>query len=79
MLTLAPRNTRAGVGVGRKIGCEAGEAIRWGHLFSDEDLSPNVWARQQGRDSNGLNKFLSTRTDEVYGGDSGPLPSPLHL
>jgi len=24
-------------------------------------------------------KFLSTLRNEVYGGNSGPLPSPLHL
>jgi hypothetical protein len=31
---LAPRDTFTGVGVGRKAGSEAGEAIRWGHFFS---------------------------------------------
>src|SRR5438132_9276324 len=28
----APRDTFTGVGVGRKTGSEAGEAIRWGHF-----------------------------------------------
>jgi hypothetical protein len=31
---VAPRDTYKGVGVGRKAGCEAGEAVRWGHFFS---------------------------------------------
>ena len=31
---VAPRDTFTGVGVGRKACSEAGEAIRWGHLFS---------------------------------------------
>jgi hypothetical protein len=39
VLVVAPRDARAGVGFGRKTGSEAGEAIRWGHLFSNEDLS----------------------------------------
>jgi hypothetical protein len=39
LLAVAPRDTRTGVGVGRKTGSEAGEAIRWGHLFSGEDLN----------------------------------------
>src|SRR5438132_7158604 len=30
----APRDTFTGVGVGRKTGSEAGEAIRWGHFVS---------------------------------------------
>lgn len=30
---MAPRDTFTGVGVGRKAGSEAGEAIRWGHSF----------------------------------------------
>ena len=30
---MAPRDTCNGVGVGRKAGSEAGEAVRWGHLF----------------------------------------------
>ncbi len=30
---VAPRDTFTGVGVGRKAGSEAGEAIRWGHYF----------------------------------------------
>jgi hypothetical protein len=32
-LGVAPRDTFTGVGVGRKTGSEAGEAIRWGHFF----------------------------------------------
>src|SRR5207249_9433950 len=31
---VAPRDTFTGVGVGRKAGSEAGEAIRWGHFLS---------------------------------------------
>ena len=31
---MAPRDTFNGVGVGRKAGSEAGEAVRWGHYFS---------------------------------------------
>ncbi len=31
---MAPRDTFNGVGVGRKAGSEAGEAVRWGHFFS---------------------------------------------
>lgn len=30
---VAPRDTFNGVGVGRKTGSEAGEAVRWGHFF----------------------------------------------
>ena len=32
---MAPRDTFTGVGVGRKAGSEAGEAIRWGHSLFD--------------------------------------------
>jgi len=37
-LRLALRDTFTGVGVGRKTGSEAGEAIRRGHLFSSNSL-----------------------------------------
>jgi hypothetical protein len=30
---MAPRDTFDGLGVGRKAGCEAEEAIRWGRFF----------------------------------------------
>jgi hypothetical protein len=33
-LAVVPRDTFNGVGVGRKTGSEAGEAVRWGHFFS---------------------------------------------
>ena len=33
LFAVAPRDTFTGVGVGRKAGSEAGEAIRWGHSF----------------------------------------------
>ena len=36
---MAPRDTFTGVGVGRKTGSEAGEAIRWGHLFPGDFAS----------------------------------------
>lgn len=32
MSSTAPRDTCKGVGVGRKAGSEAGEAVRWGHF-----------------------------------------------
>jgi hypothetical protein len=34
VFAVAPRDTCAGVGIGRETGPEAGEAIRWGHFFS---------------------------------------------
>lgn len=36
--SVAPRDTCNGVGVGRKAGPDAGEAIRWGHFFSAKGL-----------------------------------------
>ena len=37
---MAPRDTFTGVGVGRKAGSEAGEAIRWGHYFFTSIVGP---------------------------------------
>lgn len=41
---MAPRDTFYGVGIGRKAGSEVGEAIRWGHLFSDNRRTVTVIA-----------------------------------
>jgi hypothetical protein len=47
---VAPRDTFTGVGVGRKAGSEAGEAIRWGHSFgvSSEVAPPGSTATRRG-------------------------------
>ncbi len=39
---VAPRDTFTGVGVGRKAGSEAGEAICWGHFWFPGDLASVV-------------------------------------
>ena len=42
MSLVAPRDTFDGVGVGRKTGSEAKEAIRRGHFFSDAQFTDRL-------------------------------------
>ena len=55
---VAPRDTFTGVGVGRKTGSEAGEAVRWGHFFS----GPACWFRSLVRGSPAHNRDTRSKT-----------------
>jgi hypothetical protein len=79
VLVATLRDTRSGIGFGRKTGSEAGEAICWGHFLFRRGSQPEYLGDARNRDSSTDLEFLSTLTDEAYGGTSGPLPSPLHL
>src|SRR5438132_11660531 len=64
----APRDTFTGVGVGRKTGSEAGEAIRWGHFFPGDPASAlqSSTVQQIGVLGRSITSFPNTR---------GPWPS----